>query len=136
VVENLIWSLTVRADGGPKLTGSGTLQAEAYDKLSVVVPAGGDVSVELGPGDADRMTCLVILPAAPSEDLTYDVNGTNIALDQPHFLLGGAVNLTGNPAVLTLTNGAAEDAGVEILQSSTSRKRGRSRTRPATSATT
>ena len=115
MAEQLIWNLTVRADGGPKLAGSGTMVADAYDKLSVVVPAGGDLAVDLGPAAAGRMTCLVIVPSVPSEDLTYEVDGTAITLDQPQFLLGGAVNLTGNPASITLSNGAAEDGAVEIL---------------------
>lgn len=115
MAEQLIWDVTVRADGGPQVTGSGAFEVEAYDKLSVVVPAGANLAVDLGPGAAGRIACLVILPAQPSDDLSYDVSGTDITLDEPQFLFGGAVNLTGNPAALTFANAGGQDAAVEIL---------------------
>lgn len=115
MTEKLIWDVTVRAEGGPQLTGSGVLEVDAYDKHSLVVPAGADLDVDLGPGAAGRIACLVILPDQPSADLSYDVGSTTIALDEPQFLLGGAVNLTGNPAALTLANAGVTDAGVQIL---------------------
>lgn len=115
MTENLVWKMTVRAEGGPQLTSSGTLAVEAYDKLSVVVPAGGDVAVDLGPAGSGQITCLVIVPSAPSDDLSYEVGGDSIKLDQSQFLLGGAVNLTGNPAGLTLANAGGQDSAVDIL---------------------
>lgn len=119
MAEKLIWDITVRADGGPRLTGSGVLEVDAYDKLTVVVPAAGDLDVELGPGTAGLLTCLVILPDDPTTDLSYDVgSGTStetITLDQPQLLIGGAVDLTGNPSSLKLSNAGAADATVQLL---------------------
>jgi len=115
MTEKLIWDVTVRAEGGPQLTGSGVLEVDAYDKLSLEVPAGDDLEVDLGPGSAGLITCLVLLPEAPSADLTYDVGTVTIALDQPQFLFGGASDLTGNPASLTIANAGAADAVVDIL---------------------
>lgn len=115
MAEQLIWDATVRATGGPQLTGSGVMDVDAYDKVSVLVPAGGGLDIDLGPGSAGRIVCLVLLPEAPSDDLTYDVGTNTITLDQPQFLLGGAVDLTGNTASLTLANAGAADASVELL---------------------
>lgn len=115
MTEKLIWDVTIRAEGGPQLTGSGVFEVDAYDKLSVVVPASGNLAVELGPANAGLMRCLVILPDLPSSDLSYDVATVTIHLDQPQFLLGGAVDLTGNPASLTIANAGPVDAGVQIL---------------------
>jgi hypothetical protein len=115
MAEKLIWNTTVRAEGGPQLTGSGVLTVAAYDKLSVVVPRGSDLDVDLGPGAAGKIICLVIKPAAPNKELTYEVGGNPIKLDQPQFLIGGGVDLAGNPAKITITNGTAKAAAVEIL---------------------
>ncbi|MCD4525958.1 hypothetical protein [Nocardioides sp. cx-173] len=115
MTERLIWDVTVRADGGPQVSASGEIEVDAYDKLSVVVPAGADVAVDLGPSAAGRITALVILPAMPSNELSYDVDGTDIGLTHAQFLFGGAVDLTGNPAGLTLSNAGSEDAPVEIF---------------------
>ncbi|TYB39666.1 hypothetical protein FXF50_04615 [Micromonospora sp. AP08] len=113
--EHLIWDVTVRADGGPQLNDSGVMEVDAYDKLSVVVPAGDDLAVDLGPAAAGRISCLVIMPTEPSDHLSYDVDGTGIKLNQPQFLFGGAVDLTGNPAGLTFSNAGSQDAAVEIF---------------------
>ncbi len=116
MAEQLIWNVTVRAEGGPQLSAEDTVEVEAYDKLSVDVPTGdADFTVELGPGAADRIVCLVILPATPSDDLRYKVGADEIPLDQPTFLFGGGVALTGNPETLTFKNKGAQDAAVEIL---------------------
>ena len=116
MAEQLIWNLTVRAEGGPQLTAADAIDVDAYDKVSVLIPkGGGDFIVELGPGAADRITCLVILPAKLSAKLSYKVGAKAITLDQPTFLFGGGVALTGNPQSLTFNNTDAEDAAVQIL---------------------
>ncbi|WP_299088220.1 hypothetical protein [uncultured Microbacterium sp.] len=115
MAERLIWNTTLRAEAGPQLIGSGVIEVEAYDKVSILVPAGGHLDVDLGPGAAGRITVLAIVPAEPSVDLTYDVGGTAIALDEPQFLYGGAVELTTNPATLAFANASAADAAVELL---------------------
>ncbi|QBX56726.1 hypothetical protein EXE58_15520 [Nocardioides seonyuensis] len=115
MTEKLIWDVTVRAEDGPQLSGSGVLEVDAYDKLSVTVPAGGDLDVDLGPGSAGLISCLVLLPEAPSDDLTYEVGSETITLDQPQFLFGGAADLAGNPASLTIANAGASDAVVDLM---------------------
>lgn len=115
MAEHLIWDVTVRAADGPQVTASGEMEVDAYDKISVVVPAQADLAVDLGPTAGGRITALVILPARPSDELSYDVDGTEIGLSHPQFLFGGAVDLTGNPAGLTLSNAGSEDSPVEIF---------------------
>lgn len=115
MTEKLIWDVTVRAEGGPQLTGSGVLEVDAYDKLSVTVPAGGDLDVDLGPGAAGLISCLVLLPETPSDELTYEVGTETITLDQPQFLFGGASDLAGNPASLTIANAGAADAVIDLM---------------------
>ena len=55
MVEHPNWNLAVRAGGGPKLTQSGSMVADAYDELSVVLPAGREVDLDLGPTAAGRI---------------------------------------------------------------------------------
>jgi len=63
------------------------------------------------------VSLVIINPATPSADLTYEVSGTAIALDGPHVLLGaGAVALLGaGTSSLTFTNNLADPAAIEIL---------------------
>lgn len=115
MTEKLTWNITITATGGPRLAQGGGLEVDAYDKISVVVPATGKTTVELGPTATGRMTCLVIAPEKPAKALTYAVGTTTVELDAPQFLFGGAVGLTGNPSTLTLKNAGAADAAVSIF---------------------
>lgn len=115
MAEEIIWSVTVRAQEGPQLAASGTISVDTYDKHRVSVPAGGDLTVELGPQDAGLIRCLAIVPAAPDPDLTYEVGTETIALDEPLFLFRGGVDLAGNPKSLTFSNGTGADAVLDIL---------------------
>jgi hypothetical protein len=115
MAEQLIWNVTVTATGGPQLTHSGVVEVEAYDKINIQVPAGGDRVVDLGPGSAGRISCLAIVPTEPSATLTYKVGTDTIKLDAPQFLVRGAVDLTKNPASLKIANAGPSDAAVEIL---------------------
>jgi hypothetical protein len=115
IVEQLLWSVMIRADNGPRIARSGSLKVEAYDKVAVSVAAGQSQEVELGAATAGSIRCLVISPAVTDELLTYEVGGTAIPLDEPQFLLGGAIALAGNPTKLTFTNGTAADTDIQIL---------------------
>jgi hypothetical protein len=115
VAEKLLWSVMVKAVDGPQVAASGSMPVEAYDKIRVTVAAGATQQVDLSPGGVAEVTALVISPDAPDALLTYDVNGTDVALDAPHVLLGGAVALVGDPTSLTFTNGTAADAEITIL---------------------
>src|SRR5262245_65611124 len=92
--EKLNWSYVAQVVGGPIVAANGTLDVEAYLKLTVTVPAGGSLDVEVLPGGGGSVQLLVINPATPSEDLTYTVGTEEVVLDGPHVLIGaGAVGL-------------------------------------------
>jgi hypothetical protein len=117
MAERLKWSYAARADGGPSVSGAGTVEVDAYVKASVTVPAGATQAVEILPGSGAPLRLLVIAPSVPSADLTYAAGGADIALDGPHVLVGaGAVALLADPVgTLSFTNGTAADARVDIL---------------------
>ena len=112
--ETLQWTVVVQAVNGPQLAVTGSAVVDAYDKFSITVPATGSAVVALGPG-GDDVTCLVAIPAAGAQGITYQVGGSDIALDAPLVLLGGGVALSGSPASLTFANAANTDAGIQIL---------------------
>ncbi len=115
--EKLNWSYVAQVVGGPTLAANGALDVEAYLKLTVTVPAGGSLEVEVLPGGGGSVQLLVINPAVPSEDLTYTVGTEEVVLDGPHVLIGaGAVGLlAATVGTLTFLNAGAEDAEVAIL---------------------
>lgn len=115
MAEQLTWTAMVRVDGGPQITDGGSIDIEGYDKLSVAVAAKDSRRVDLGPAAAGTVACLVIKPTPRSALLKCEAGGTTIKLDQPLFLLGGGVDLTGNATRLQIANGSEVDAVVEIL---------------------
>ena len=115
MAEQVLWTVSLRAVNGPQINTSGNFQVEAYDKVDVTIAAGGNQQVDLFPGAAGALRCLVIVPALPDEQLTYDVGGTAVALDAPHVLLGGAVGLAGDATSLTFDNQTAVDATISIF---------------------
>ena len=117
MAETLNWNFVANITGGPTLVGAGALDIEAYVKVNVTVPANDDLDVEILPGAGGALQVLVISPATPNLDLTYDVDGEAISLDGPHVLIGaGAARLLGAAVgTLTFTNGTAEDIDLSIL---------------------
>jgi hypothetical protein len=72
--ETLKWTYQASAVGGPTLVGKGELQVEAYLKLNITVPAGGEaLAVELLPGEGGTLQFLIINPKSPSSQLSYSV---------------------------------------------------------------
>ena len=62
------------------------------------------------------VSLLVINPAVPDVDLSYDVGGNAVALDGPHVLIGAAaVSLLSGAVNLSFTNNTGGDATIEIL---------------------
>jgi hypothetical protein len=116
--ERLKWSFSAQVAGGPTLAGSGDLaNVDAYVKLNVTVPANGDQDVEVLTGTGGAVQLLVISPAQPSEDLTYEVGGNDVPLDGPVVLIGaGAASLLADTiGTLKFKNGTAQDASISIL---------------------
>lgn len=115
--EKVNWSYAARIVGGPTVAASGVMNVEAYLKLTVTVPAGGSLDVEVLPGGGGSAQLLVINPATPSPDLTYTVGAEQVVLDGPHVLIGaGAVALLASTiGTLEFANAGAEDVEVSIL---------------------
>lgn len=121
--ETITYSLTVQVVGGPKVSASGTLTPEAYDKIGLTVAKGdSDKEVNLQPDGADLAELLFIKASSYETPLTYTVNAKNAAtpkhkLDGPHVLIGaGAVSLLdAAPTKLFFTNGGDADVTVDIL---------------------
>ena len=115
MAETISWNYVAQALGGPSLSGQGDLTVDAYDKITVTIAAGATQEVDLVP--SGTVSLLVINPAVPDIDLSYDVGGNAVALDGPHVLIGtGAVSLL--LAVrrdLSFTNNTGADATIEIL---------------------
>ena len=117
--ESISYSVAARVNAGPVLTASGAIEAEAYDKIEVTIPANTTtaLTVNVAPVKWSSVMFLAVKPKQADKQLTYDVGGTDIAVDGPHVLVGaGAVALlgTGN-AALKFKNAAGTDATVDIL---------------------
>lgn len=106
------YQLAVQVTGGPKLSVAKTLAVEAYDVISVEIPAAGSADVEIEPAAAAGRVKLLLLMADTYEDLTYDVGGTDHPLDGPALLVGdGAVALLdATPGTVTFKNAHATEA--------------------------
>src|SRR5262249_26412146 len=117
MAEQLSWSFSVAAAGGPSVSGADSLAVDAYDRLHVNIPAGGNADVKILPGGSPDVSLLVISPSKPSPDITYDVGGNDVALDGPHVLIGvGAVGLlAANIGTLKFTNAGAADVEIDVL---------------------
>lgn len=118
---------SVSVAGGPRFNLNRKITVDAYDHISVVVPAGStDLEVQIQPATADLVSLLVITAASYDPALTYKVNDAAstavIALDEVQIFPGiGALSLFGDepPRSLFFTNAtsgnSALDIAVEIL---------------------
>ena len=118
-MANIKWTLNVQVQDGPKFALADNLEVEAYDHIKVLVPKSGKVTVDVQPGEADRVRILLIkpemTPGQPLTGLTYQVNGAGrrIPLDNAQFLIGGALSLlTDAPHTMTFTS--ARDTPVTV----------------------
>ncbi len=119
--ETLNWSFSIEAVQGPRISGSNTMQVDAYDKLSVSLEAGAtDVDVQIQPANtAGRVQLLVIRASAYDAALTFsaDSGATRFARDGPVVLVGsGPVSLlAAAPQTLRLSNGTTADVTIDVL---------------------
>jgi len=114
MAEKINWNFVIQALNGPTVSGAGTLEMDAYDKIEVTITVGATQQVNLVP--SGTVSLLIINPVVPDAGLSYDVGGNTVALDGPHVLIGaGAVSLLGGATDLSFTNNTAADATIEIL---------------------
>lgn len=112
--------IAVKVDRGPQVTTSRTFELDAYDTLSVTIPADGAAHVvEVQPDDGAQLRLLVVTASSYDADLTWDPDesGTARALDEPLLLAGESVSgLLGSAAnTIAFTNGTSADVDVQIL---------------------
>jgi hypothetical protein len=120
MTESIIVTIKVSVANGPNLMISQTVNADAYDKIDVLVPNGSTkMSIELQPNSTGKVKFLLLSCDQYSDKLTYTVNaaGSTYKLDGPYLLSGaGAVDLLDPaPTSLVLTNSSGQDAQVGIL---------------------
>lgn len=119
--ESIVLTVSAEVTSGPKLKETRILAIDAYDKISVTVPDGTDLDVDLQPGGAGSIRLLMVKSNVYGAGLKYTVNAdtTEHVLDEPHVLIGtGSVALYGaEPQKLVLDNalGTGEDAQIQIL---------------------
>lgn len=119
--ETINWSFSIAAANGPRISGSDTLEVDAYDKVNVALAAGAtDIDVEVQPSaTAGRVRVLCMASSTYDSGITFsaDAGTTNFTLDGPVVLIGtGAVELLASaPQTLRFNNSTADDVTVDIL---------------------
>lgn len=119
------WTHNSQVVNGPKVTGSGTVEADAYDNIEVTVPAkvgttNGVLTVDVQPGAAGKVKFLLV-KSDRYADLTYDIDAdpdlAGIKLDAQLLLVGeGALAMAGGaPQTFKFTNAGSQAANVQIL---------------------
>lgn len=117
------WNFTINVTGGPTLSGSRSVEVEAYDVISVAVaPDATDFEVEIQPGEAaGQVSVLTITSDHYEDDFIYKVNSAaatdEVVLNQPQVLVGGAVGLTDDaPTALFFSRNLAAGEPVATVQ--------------------
>jgi hypothetical protein len=129
-MAQIAYGVTVQIPNGPQIAQTGTRAAEAYDKVELVLEAGGggapEVVIDLQPAAAAAVSLLLVKSSLYGPEISYKLSdGSNdspaVALDAPLFLLGGAVALAGiAPKRIKIKNtfaagDATRKAAIEIL---------------------
>jgi len=128
MAESISWLFSIDVAGGPTVAGKGVVALDAYDKLSVEVPAkagnaAGSADVEVHPAAAAGAVSLLAVTAATyAPGVTYKIGTGNaaktFALDGPLLLVGsGAVGLLGSPTPVKVAfeNDTADPVIIGIL---------------------
>ncbi len=123
--QKIAWSYSVQAAGSSKLSGSGTVEAQAVDQLEIEVPGGtegtpGEAAVQVQPADDLAQVRFLALIPEEAEDpagLSYSVTGgaADVALDAPQVFIGGAVGLLqAAPETITFENTRGAEAATTV----------------------
>ncbi len=118
--ETIRWNFVTQVLKGPSVSAASSIDTvDAYDKFNIELVDTATQAVNLVP--SGTISLLVINPitpnpVTPAANLSYELNGSPVALDGPHVLIGsGAVSLLGGATSLTFTNSTGADAVIEIL---------------------
>jgi hypothetical protein len=122
------WSVNVTVAGGPTVSLSRSITADAYDKIDVTIPpkaegaggAAGTATVSVQPSDPAKVKFLLITSSIyPKDNLTYKLDGsaTVIKLDQPQLLAGsGLVGLLGDTKKNFIFTNAVDPPAQAVVQ--------------------
>jgi hypothetical protein len=123
-------SVSIQASGGPQISASRPIAVEAYDKIEIKLDPGGnaasEVSVQLQPSAADKVSILALSSSLYGKEITYKISdgatdSVEVELDQPQLLTGGSVKFLGTaPKIIKFKNkfpqaDATKKAQIEIF---------------------
>jgi hypothetical protein len=115
--QTVTYSGSAVADTGPALSFSRTIPLEGVNLIAFTLKTTESAKVDLGSTPA-QLQFLLINPSAPSENITFTIDGkgTALKLDQP-LILGSAsaVSFLGNFKFLEVTNGDKDPVTIEIF---------------------
>jgi hypothetical protein len=124
-MNEINWKLDLQVKEGPKFSLNDVIKVEAYDKVDVVVPARGELVVNVQSGEQEAVELILIhrttAPEAEegSNTLWYRVGNSTekVYLKSVHVLLGpGSVKLLSMaPNCLNFKNTHSNDISVTIL---------------------
>ena len=73
-LRRIVLTISAEVASGPKMKETRTLAIDAYDKISVTVPDGTDLEVELQPGGTGSIRLLIVKSNVYGAGLKYTVN--------------------------------------------------------------
>ena len=119
---NINVGINVQVAGGPQLSSSKPIEADAYDLIQATVTAGKTIDVEIQPAtDVTKVSLLAIKSNWYGADLKYGTaDPPDIELNQSQLYLGAAVgkletNVTKLKFKNETTGNNAKDAMLEIM---------------------
>jgi hypothetical protein len=115
--QTVTYSGSAVADTGPAISFSRVVPLEGVNLINFALDPTKSAKVDLGSTPA-QLQLLVIKPSAPSDNITFTIDGkgTALKLDQP-LMLGSAsaVSLLGTFTFLQITNGDKDPVTIDIL---------------------
>jgi len=126
MTKSVKWNFSVYVEGGPSLSSSEDMDADAVDVVSIKVPNQGSSTVDVQPGELDEVQFLYIKSDIYDDGAGGVVkykfsDGTNntdeVILDKDHVLTSAELValFEYSPKKATFTNTNAKDANVEIV---------------------
>ena len=114
------WSIDAAVGGGPAMAVANSFLAEAYSVVEVVVDGADAATEPFQAGTIDEVTLMLITSSHyDADDLSFTLNGIEVALDQPQLYLGaGMLSRFGAGAdvsEITVTNDLADQVTVTVL---------------------
>ena len=119
MTDTLNWVMSMAFVGGPTISASDHVEAEAYEKIEAIIPEGSvPTTVNVQPSLLTELQAIIII-AERYEDLTFEVDSEGITktLDGPLMLIGpGNIgNLGATVNDLIFANADADDSNMVTI---------------------